>query len=278
MPLVTVQHHHAHFASVLAEHAIQSPALGFIWDGTGYGGDGTIWGGETLFGTISGSKRIGHILPFRLFGGEAAVHEPWRVALSAAEIALDRAKALQLFPARAREAEVLLRASDAGLNAPVTTSMGRLFDAVAALCGLRETVSYEGQAAIALEQIADESEQESYQFSIVREADGWIYDWRSVVQGVILDAASGVLPGRISMRFHRALAELLANAAETHRAESGCNIAALSGGCFQNELLLRLGDAALKQKGFTVLINRLVPCNDGGISYGQAAVAAALSR
>ena len=278
MPLVTVQHHHAHFASVLAEHAIQSPALGFIWDGTGYGGDGTIWGGETLFGTISGSKRIGHILPFRLFGGEAAVHEPWRVALSAAEIALDRAKALQLFPARAREAEVLLRASDAGLNAPVTTSMGRLFDAVAALCGLRETVSYEGQAAIALEQIADESEQESYQFSIVREADGWIYDWRSVVQGVILDAASGVLPGRISMRFHRALAELLANAAETHRAESGCNIAALSGGCFQNELLLRLGDAALKQKGFTVLINRLVPCNDGGTSYGQAAVAAALSR
>ena len=278
LPLIAIQHHHAHFASVLAEHAIQSPALGFIWDGTGYGEDGTIWGGETLFGTVSGSKRIGHILPFRLFGGEAAVHEPWRVALSTGELALDRAQALQLFPARAREAEVLLRASDAGLNAPVTTSMGRLFDAVAALCGLRETVSYEGQAAIALEQIADESEQESYQFSVVREPDGWIYDWRSVVQGVILDAASGVLPSRISMRFHRALANLLAEAAKTHRAETGCALVALSGGCFQNELLLKLCVAELTNSGFTVLINRLVPCNDGGISYGQAAAAAALSR
>ncbi len=274
LPLVTVQHHHAHFASVLAEHAIEIPALGFIWDGTGYGEDGTIWGGETLFGTVSGSKRIGHILPFRLLGGEAAVHEPWRAALSTGELALDRARALQLFPARAREAEVLLRASDAGLNAPVTTSMGRLFDAVAALCGLREIVSYEGQAAIALEQIADESEQESYRFSIVREPDGWIYDWRSVVQGVILDAASGIPPSRISMRFHRALANLLAEAAKTHREETGCNLVALSGGCFQNELLLKLCVEELKSSGFTGLINRLVPCNDGGISFGQAAVAA----
>ena len=154
----------------------------------------------------------------------------------------------------------------------------RAFDAVAALCGLRETVSYEGQAAIALEQIADESEQESYQFSIVREADGWIYDWRSVVQGVILDAASGISPGRISMRFHRALAKLLAEAAEIHRAETGSTLVALSGGCFQNELLLKLCVTELTKSGFTVLINRLVPCNDGGISYGQAATAAALSR
>ena len=264
LPLITVQHHHAHFASVLAEHAVEVPALGFIWDGTGYGEDGTIWGGETLFGTVSGSKRIGHILPFRLLGSEAAVREPWRVALSVGELALDRAQTLSLFPARSREAEVLLRASEAGLNAPVTTSMGRLFDAVAALCGIRETVSYEGQAAIALEQIADESEPESYQFSILREPDGWIYDWRSVVQGVILDAASGVLPSRISMRFHRALANLLAQAAKLHREETGCTLVALSGGCFQNELLLRLSDVALRKQGFTVIINRLVPCNDGG--------------
>ena len=273
LPLIAVQHHHAHFASVLAEHAIQSPALGFIWDGTGYGEDGTIWGGETLFGTVSGSKRIGHILPFRLFGGEAAVHEPWRVALSVCKETHGREAALRLFTPRANEAALLLQAADAGLNSPVTSSMGRLFDAIAALCGLRETVSYEGQAAIALEQIADESEQESYQFSVVREPDGWIYDWRSVVQGVILDAASGISPSRISMRFHRALANLLAEAAKLHREENGCNIVALSGGCFQNELLLRLCDAALRKQGFTVLINRLVPCNDGGISYGQAAAA-----
>ena len=278
LPLLAIQHHHAHFASVLAEHAIQSPALGFIWDGTGYGEDGTIWGGETLFGTVSASKRIGHILPFRLLGGEAAVHEPWRAALSVCKETLGREAALRLFTPRANEAALLLQAADAGLNSPVTTSMGRLFDAVAALCGLRETVSYEGQAAIALEQIADESEQESYQFSIVREPDGWIYNWRSVVQGVILDAASGISSSRISMRFHRALANLLAEAAKTHRAETGSTLVALSGGCFQNELLLKLCVAELENSGFTVLINRLVPCNDGGISYGQAAAAAALSR
>ena len=276
LPLTFVQHHHAHFASVLAEHAVDSPALGFVWDGTGYGDDGAIWGGETLFGTVSGSKRVGHILPFSLLGGEAAVREPWRVALSVCEKTLGREATLRLFSHRANEAALLLQAADAGLNAPVTTSMGRLFDAIAALCGIRETVSYEGQAAIELEQIADETEQERYHFSIVRKANGWIYDWRSVVNGVILDAANGLPTGAISMRFHRALAALLVNAAELHRKETNCGLVALSGGCFQNELLLALGEAELRKRGFTVLINRLVPCNDGGISYGQAATAASI--
>ena len=276
LPLLSVQHHHAHFASVLAEHDVDSPVLGFIWDGTGYGTDGTIWGGETLFGNAAQSERIGHILPFRLFGGEAAVREPWRIALSVAEIALSRAEALALFPARAEEAKLLLQASDAGLNAPQATSMGRLFDGVAALCNLHETVSFEGQAAILLEQIADVSEQEAYSFSLARNEDGWIYDWRPVIKRAILDAANGVPAGKISMRFHRSLAKLLLDAATEHRRETGCNIVALSGGCFQNELILKLGFGALTQAGFTVLINRLVPCNDGGISFGQAAVAAAL--
>ena len=273
LPLISVQHHHAHFASVLAEHAINSPTLGFIWDGTGYGTDGTIWGGETLFGDVGNSERIGHILPFRLFGGEAAVREPWRDALSVTQIALSREEALLLFPAREKEAALLFQAADAGLNAPQTTSMGRLFDAIAALAGLRETVSFEGQAAISLEQIADESEQARYHFLITRAENGWIYDWRPVVKGVILDAANGVPAGKISMRFHRALADLLTSAAKEHRAETGCGTVALSGGCFQNELLLRLGVTALEESGFSVLINRLVPCNDGGISYGQAATA-----
>ena len=275
LPLLAVQHHHAHFASVLAEHNIDSPSLGFIWDGTGYGDDGTIWGGEALLGTIEKSSRVGHILPFQLLGGEAAVREPWRVALSISERALGREEALRLFPAHTSEAKLLLQAADAGLNAPQTTSMGRLFDAVAALCGIRDTVSFEGQAAIELEQCADETETASYHFAISCESGCWIYDWRPVIQAVILDLSNGVSIGRISMRFHRALAELLAEAAEIHQRESGCNIVTLSGGCFQNELLLALGDAALRARGFTVLINRMVPCNDGGISYGQAAVAAA---
>ena len=276
LPLTRVQHHHAHFASVLAEHTIDSPSLGFIWDGTGYGTDGTVWGGETLFGTIAQSQRIGHILPFSLPGGEAAVREPWRGALSVCDAALGRESALRLFSARANESALLLQAASAGLNAPLTTSMGRLFDAIAALCGIRDTVSFEGQAAIELEQCADETEREGYHFSIEWEPNGWIYDWRPVVNGVILDAANGLPTGTISMRFHRALAELLANAAELHRSETGCNRIALSGGCFQNELLLKLGEDQLRARGFTVLLNRQVPCNDGGISFGQAAVVAAM--
>jgi hydrogenase maturation protein HypF len=275
LPLISVQHHHAHFASVLAEHGITTPALGFIWDGTGYGADGTIWGGETLFGGAASFDRLGNILPFSLPGGEAAVHEPWRVALSVCAIASGHEEAIRLFPKREQEARLLLQAVEAGLNAPQTTSMGRLFDAVAVLCGRNETVSFEGQAAIALEQIADETEPEAYAFSILRENERWIYDWRPVLQRVILDAASGLSPSRISMRFHRALADLLAGAATLHYKDCSFSVVALSGGCFQNELLLRLGTSALEKEGFAPRINRLVPCNDGGISYGQAAVASA---
>ena len=278
LPVVRVQHHHAHFASVLAEHAVELPALGFIWDGTGYGTDGTVWGGETLYGTVAESRRAGHILPFRLLGGEAAVREPWRAALSVCDIALGREAALRLFPARGSEAKLLLQASDAGLNAPVTTSMGRLFDAIAAIAGIRETVSFEGQAAITLEQIADETEQDTYDFTLLHEDGRWIYDWRPVVKRAILDAANGVPAATISIRFHRGLANLLGAAAETHRSETGCDIVALSGGCFQNELLLKFGVHELESRGCNVLINRLVPCNDGAISFGQAAVAASLYK
>lgn len=275
LPLIQVQHHHAHFASVLAEHEVTTPALGFIWDGTGYGEDGTIWGGETLYGGVEHASRAGHILPFQLPGGEAAIHEPWRAALSLCAIALGREEALQLFSRRKNEAALLLQAASTGLNAQLTTSMGRLFDAIAVLCGLCDTVSFEGQAAIRLEQIADETEQGSYVFLIERGADGWIYDWRPVVRRVILDAANGVSASRISMRFHRALAALLAEAAALHQSDHAFRDVALSGGCFQNELLLRLGTAALEKAGFFPRINRLVPCNDGGISYGQAAAASA---
>ena len=276
LPVYPVQHHHAHFASVLAEHDIHSPTAGFIWDGTGYGADGTIWGGETLLGTIASSERIGHILPFTLPGGEAAIHEPWRAALSVCEIALGREAAIARFPARQREAALLLQAAEAGLNAPTTTSMGRLFDAVAALVGLRETVGYEGQAAIELEQLADESEQASYHFVIDQTPQGSVYDWRPVVREIVADFAAGVPISRISMRFHRALADLIGQAAEEIRRETGCGIVALSGGCFQNELLLSLSAAVLAERGFSMLTNRLIPCNDGGISFGQAAVCAAL--
>jgi len=202
------------------------------------------------------------------------VREPWRAALSVCDLARGRGEAVRLFPARADEAALLLQAADAGLNAPLTTSMGRFFDAVAALTGLHETASYEGQAAVELEQAADESEPDRYRFSIARRPDGWVYDWRPVVRAILRDRTEGVPASRISTRFHRALAYLLVDAAEAHRLGTGCPLVALSGGCFQNELLLALGADELRARGFTVLINRLVPCNDGGISYGQAAIAA----
>ncbi len=278
IPVVAIQHHHAHFASVLAEQGTLQPAIGFLWDGTGDGGDGTVWGGETLFGTIGESRRMGHLLPFRLLGGEAAVREPWRAALAVSALALGRERAVQWVPSRAREAALLLFAADAGLNAVSTTSMGRLFDAVAALAGLRETVAYEGQAAIELEQAADETEQGSYRFALLNENDRWVSDWRPVVRALAEDTEQGLSVGRISMRFHRALAKLLADAAEQTRRETGCSCVVLSGGCFQNELLLRLGTEALERRGFLVFTNHLVPCNDGGISYGQAAAAAVRLR
>ncbi|MEN6340891.1 MAG: carbamoyltransferase HypF [Clostridiaceae bacterium] len=278
IPAIAVQHHRAHFASVLAEHGKADPAIGFVWDGTGYGDDGTIWGGETLFGTLSASRRIGHLLPFRLLGGEAAVREPWRTALSVCTLALGRERALALFPERVREASLLLSAADAGLNAIETTSMGRLFDAIAALAGIRQVAAYEGQAAIELEQAADLAETGAYRFDILPENGKWVYDWRPVITTVAEDVAAGVSIGRVSMRFHRALSALLAEAAEETRQVTGCGNVALSGGCFQNELLLELCADALEARGFTVLYNRLVPCNDGGISYGQAAIAAALQK
>ena len=199
-------------------------------------------------------------------------------ALSVCEIALGREAALSLFPTRKREAELLLQAAKAGLNAPQTTSMGRLFDAVAATAGLREVVGYEGQAAIELEQIADETEKASYSFLLEQTEQGWIYDWRTIICEIVADRASGVSIGRISMRFHRALATLILEASEAIRRQTGCNTVALSGGCFQNELLLSLSAAALNEHGFTMITNQLVPCNDGGISYGQAAVCAALLK
>ncbi|HWQ59134.1 MAG TPA: carbamoyltransferase HypF, partial [Clostridia bacterium] len=200
LPLVPVQHHRAHFASVLAEHGIRGNALGFIFDGTGLGDDGLIWGGEAFFGSIAESARAGHLLPFPLLGGDAAAREPWRCALAVAEIALGRKEALALRENR-REAEILLRARDAGVNAPLSTSMGRLFDAIASLAGVRQTTSYEGQAAVELEQAADGQAEGSYRFDILDEGGMLVFDWRALVADAARDARKGVGAGTISARF-----------------------------------------------------------------------------
>jgi len=254
---VGVQHHHAHLAAVLAEHG-EDEALGAIYDGTGYGTDGTVWGGELLLGGLTGFVRAGHLWPLRMPGGEAAIRQPWRMAcawLAAAGLATPPAWA------------DVRRLAETGLASPLTTSMGRLFDAVAALCGIRETVSYEGQAAIELEAAADRRETRAYPLPLTADGEALVLDARPTIAAVHDDLARGVDVALVSARFHNAVAGATAAACRD------APVVVLSGGVFQNALLLDRTIEALRPA--RVLTPVRLPCNDGAISYGQAAVAAA---
>jgi hydrogenase maturation protein HypF len=258
---LAVQHHHAHLAACLAEHGRAGPAAGAIYDGTGYGTDGTVWGGEILLGGLREFDRIGHLWPVRLPGGEAAIREPWRMAcawLAAAGIATPLPGA---DPDRWAQ---VARLAESGLASPVTSSVGRLCDAVGAMCGIRPTVTYEGQAAIELEAAADPREGGAYPL-------GADLDARPTIAAIADDLARGAPVATISARFPNALAD--ATAAALVAADTP--LAVLSGGVFQNELLLARTTRALKAAGVEVLTPRRLPANDGGISYGQAAIAAA---
>jgi hydrogenase maturation protein HypF len=252
--LVGVQHHHAHAASCLAEHGQTGQALALVFDGTGYGTDDTLWGGELLRCDLAHFERVAHLEPLPLPGGEAAIREPWR----SAAVHLERAGR----PVPWEDWQVVRGALR--VNAPLSSGMGRLFDAVAALLGVRETVSYEGQAAIELEQLAGEVEAEPYPW---RFGDG-----AALVAAVHDDIAAGRPSSEIAAAFHEAVA---AGAATTCAEAAEPRMVILSGGTFQNLRLLASTRTRLETLGFRVLSHRLVPPNDGGISYGQAAVAAA---
>ncbi len=270
LPVVTVQHHRAHFASVLAERAEKaSDIAGFVFDGSGLGDDGTLWGGELLFGGIGGSRRVGHLRTFSLPGGEKAVREPWRCACSLISDTLGEQRAISFFESADFDAQRLLAAVKAGINSPTTSSVGRLFDAISAIAGLCFISSYEGQAAVRLESAADMSESGSYCFGIYDLDGQTVFDYRPVIEQAVSDRLAGTAPGVISARFHRALAELTVRLAERLDTRK----IALSGGVFQNALLLNTTVRLLSDKGFTVLTNNTVPTNDGGISFGQAASA-----
>ena len=275
LPIYEIQHHHAHFASVLAEHDIYENAVGLILDGTGYGKDGAVWGGEALWGNVAASKRIGHMLYAPLLGGEAAIREPWRMALAMMCISCGKDAALDYFDEYGDKAEILLKASERGINSPLTSGAGRLFDAVAALAGLRTYITYEGQAAVELEQVADDSADGSYGIDIVLESGMMIFDWRQMIRDIVRDVRSGSSAGEISTRFHRAMVQLIVDAASMARKQYGGNTVALSGGVFQNAHILGSAAEKLEKHGFDVRSNEKVPANDGGISYGQAAAAAA---
>jgi hydrogenase maturation protein HypF len=274
---VGVQHHHAHLAACLAEHGERGPAVAAIYDGTGYGLDGAVWGGELLLGDLSGFQRVGHLWPVRMPGGERAVHEPWRMACawlqqaSGVDARPPEVLAGQVEPARWRAVAELART---GLASPQTSSMGRLFDAIAAICGLRAEVDYEGQAAVELEAIAAGGETRSYPLALVDEGGGLLLDARPTVEAAARESVGGVAPSLISARFHNAVAEATATACAAAAEGHSVGTVVLSGGVFQNRRLLERTIRALAGRGLRVLVPLRLPVNDGGIAYGQAAVAA----
>jgi hydrogenase maturation protein HypF len=273
---VAVQHHHAHLAACLAEHGRDGPAVGAIYDGSGLGTDGTVWGGELLAGDAHGFTRVGHLRAVALPGGDRAVAEPWRMAcawlVAAGEDGeepppLPTALAAVVEPRRWAAVAQMART---GFAAPATTSMGRLLDAVAALCGVRAVVRYEGQAAIELEAAADRAWHGAYPLPVGADL---VLDARPAIRAVRDDVARGVSVGIVAARLHRGVAAATAQACALAAARCATERVVLSGGVFQNRLLLEETRARLLAAGLEVLIPERLPCNDGGIAFGQAAIA-----
>lgn len=279
--LIAVQHHHAHLASCLVDNGIGDdiPALGVTWDGTGYGTDGTIWGGEFLLGTAASVTRIAHLRPFCLPGSEAAVREPRRIALALlwnvfGDAVMERDDLLPVQACSPTERRVVLHMMQHHINSPVTTSAGRLFDGIAALIGLHQQVSFEGQAAMALEYAAHHETacDAVYPFAIASSSSGTYHiDWRPLIEAIVSDLQHRLSPAIISMEVHNTLAQAIVAIARL----AGEPRVALTGGCFQNRILTQQTTRHLTDAGFEVLLHRQVPPNDGGISLGQIVVAAA---
>jgi len=277
--LVPVQHHHAHIVSCMVENGVQEPVIGVAFDGTGYGSDGTIWGGEFLIADYRGFERVGHLEYVPLLGGAAAIERPYRMAFSYLYTLLGEGildcELPFLRDIDQHEKEVMKRQLEKGINCPLTSSCGRLFDGISALLGIRGTVDYEAQAAIELEMAAPDDFQgtDSYPFSIAEQDGVKIVKLSELFQAVIHDVENRLSIGTISAKFHRTIAQIAAEMCQRIAAERGIRKVALSGGVFQNRLLLRLTADLLEREGFAVLTHSLVPTNDGGISLGQATIA-----
>jgi len=277
LDLCPVQHHHAHVASCMAEHGRREPVVGLAFDGLGYGTDGTLWGGEMLIADLVDFERVGHLAPIAMPGGAAAIREPWRMAVAWAgaagvEVTFEHVDDVD----DERLARVVALAARG--SGPVTTSIGRLFDAVAAMVGLCSTISYEAQAAIALESAALRAPRGGSRYPLDRTTDAsgrLLLDPRATIAAVAADHRAGTAIEVIAARFHDtiglAAAELAGDVARAHRLST----VALSGGVFQNVRLSEIVEEALTAQGLTVLVHQRVPANDAGISIGQAAIAAA---
>jgi len=275
---IGVQHHHAHIAACMAEHGLDGtrPVIGVAFDGTGYGEDGAIWGGEVLIADYKSYRRRFHLEYFPLPGGDAAIKKPARTALALLwALGLDWEQDLDPVAAFSAEDKATLRAQlEKKINTPLTSSMGRLFDAAASLASVRQTVNYEGQAAIEFEALADPAEAGTYTLGL--EQDRVLV--RAAVEALIHDVLSGVHVSKIAARFHNGLAACVSEICSRIRSETGIDEVALSGGVWQNITLLGRTLSLLKEEGFRVYLHREVPTNDGGLSLGQAVIAAARMR
>ena len=273
---IGVQHHHAHVAACLAEHGLTGPVIGVVWDGTGLGDDGGLWGGEFLVADLRSSRRVAHLKPYPLPGGEEAIRHPIRIAWShlVTELGDDANRVAHRLPGLAeRDREILTSMIRGGVRSPLSSSAGRLFDAVSGLLGLCDEVTYEGQAAIRLQAAADTAAAVAGDYPFALRED--MLDPGPMFTAIVADIERGEPIGRIAFRFHRTLAAAIGTVCERIRGVEHLNLVALSGGVFQNELLLGLTKASLTERSFDVRIHRQLPPNDACLSVGQAAVALA---
>jgi hydrogenase maturation protein HypF len=276
LPVCKVQHHHAHIVSCLAENQIKERVIGVAFDGTGYGTDGAVWGGEFLLADYAAFKRVAHLAYLPLPGGEQAIRNPWRMTLSYLATFAGGFEDFDLEVLRkrdAREKEIVLKLITSRFNSPLTSSMGRLFDAASALLGICEQSTYEGQAAMELEMALEGNTEDHYPFDCQPESGTYTISPAPLIRGMLLDLKKNESVGAISLKFHNSIVTLVTDMCSTVRDEWKCNRVALSGGCFQNTYLLTQCIARLNRAGFEVLYHQKVPPNDGGIALGQAVIA-----
>jgi hydrogenase maturation protein HypF len=281
LKIVPIQHHHAHIVSCMADNDVEGPVIGIAFDGTGYGSDGNIWGGEFFTADYGGFQRVGHLEYLPLPGGAAAIKRPYRTATGYISSLLGTDTLNTALPFLEKvdpgEIELVRRQIESGLNSPLTSSMGRFFDAVSALLGIRDCIDYEGQAAIELEMQAydylEAAGEQHYEFEIADTAGTFIVKLERILSGIIGDLYGGAPTGTISAKFHNTIARIILEMCQRITGQSGLKTVALSGGVFQNRLLLRKAVPLLESAGYRVLTHRRVPCNDGGISLGQAVIA-----
>ena len=299
LPVVKIQHHYAHILSCMAENDWKEQVIGVAFDGTGYGTDGTIWGGELLLADYRGFERMGSIEPFLQIGGDISAKEGWRIAVSLIyQQTQDKAQTMEVVKkldlCSEPECRVILAMADRKMNAVISTSAGRLFDAVSAILGIRTKSTFEGEASMALEFAAEAYEASRRKMrerkEIQEQVDGeksrdirnsgnigteemLIMNTRNLIKYLAEKKIEGVQVGKLAYTFHKKLADLIISGCRQIRKKTKCNCVALSGGVFQNRLLLRMVEEGLEKEDFTVLRHHLIPANDGGIALGQAAYA-----